>query len=211
VTSFLFFSNNADALHVPDNTRRIFACSNPEDVASSEYFAAMHDYMATDGWEQHVWNWLRSIDVNLSAMSKRPPKTQTQNDMHEASKSELDHHISAALKVLHKSGAEFISAKYITETLYLHFPDRFGKNVDRRVIGKEVTRSLRSINKLSKEYDETNKVKVGDEVHSLMAIDRGAAISKEMIVSGKRRAKKFLEEHDLNAFAELVREEFKQH
>jgi hypothetical protein len=106
VASFLFFSNNEDALHVPAGTRRIFTCRNAYEVRGPDYFRALRAWMKTD-WQQHVWNWLRTFVIDLAEMSSAPPETESHHDMREAGKSVMDHKVAAAIAVATRGGSVY--------------------------------------------------------------------------------------------------------
>jgi hypothetical protein len=95
-TSFLMFSNHADAIKLPDGARRFYAVQNPSTVKSPGYYTALNDWKnclnedRTPVWASHVWNYFMRREVDVEAMTAPPKVSQAMISMREAGQSPLD-------------------------------------------------------------------------------------------------------------------------
>jgi hypothetical protein len=98
-TSFLMFSNHADAIRLGENDRRFYVIDNPEKPAKAEYFVALNQWIENDRWAKSVFRWLRQRDVDVGALLKPPEITKAKYEMFEASKQALDVTIETILRL----------------------------------------------------------------------------------------------------------------
>jgi hypothetical protein len=95
-TSFLMFSNHADALATAATDRRIFVLNNADTPWPGEKFGELNDWINErddDGqpfWALTVWRWLQQRNVDPVEMTKPAPSTQGKRTMLLASKSAAD-------------------------------------------------------------------------------------------------------------------------
>ena len=69
-SSTLIFSNHMDAIALAAGDRRITVLQNPMKPNPPEYYRDLRNWLkANPEWPQHVYRWLRSLDVDLDALS----------------------------------------------------------------------------------------------------------------------------------------------
>jgi hypothetical protein len=142
VTSFLFFSNHEDAIHVAGGTRRIFALSNTKEVGKAEFFSATHKWMRAEGWAQHVWQWLLDRPADMAFMSSAPPQTKTFTDMTEASKSDLDHILDAVCELFRDDlNCPYIPLTPVINFIYNEYTDEIG-HISKQGIRREFRKQV---------------------------------------------------------------------
>ncbi len=102
-TSYLMFSNNADAMMLAHDDRRFYIINNNPFRESAEYFvkvAAWRENVDDKGspvWCQSVWRWLRQREVDVKQLLKPAELTQAKIDMVEASKQAIDVAVEAVM------------------------------------------------------------------------------------------------------------------
>jgi hypothetical protein len=69
-SSTLIFSNHMDAIALAAGDRRITVLQNPMKPNKPEYYRGLRNWLAANPeWPQHVYRWLRSLDVDMDALS----------------------------------------------------------------------------------------------------------------------------------------------
>lgn len=69
-SSTLIFSNHMDAIALAAGDRRITVLQNPMKPNTPEYYRTLRTWLAANPtWPEHVFRWLRSLDVDLDALS----------------------------------------------------------------------------------------------------------------------------------------------
>ena len=103
-SSFLFLSNHANALAIPEGDRRFYVMENTDERASPEYFMELNKWInqrdsdGMESWARSVHRWLVKLDVD-HAMLVAPPKTTTAKaEMAGMSKNDIDFAVDTMLE-----------------------------------------------------------------------------------------------------------------
>jgi hypothetical protein len=103
-TSYLMFSNNANALQLAHDDRRFYIMDNNPFRAEPKYFKKIFDWKdAVDAkgspvWCQSIWRWLRHQDVDLEKLLSPVQTNEAKLNMVGASKQPIDIAIEAVMK-----------------------------------------------------------------------------------------------------------------
>lgn len=99
--SFLFLSNHANALALPEEDRRFYVIKNANNPAAPAVFTALKAWrqeLDTDGmplWARHVFRWLCQLPVDIEALTAPPPATDAKQDMADEALSDIDYAVDA--------------------------------------------------------------------------------------------------------------------
>jgi hypothetical protein len=203
VTSFLFFSNNADAMHVSNNSRRIFALSNTDLPGDASHFRAVHEWMEKDDWQIHVWNWLMSIEVDKGEMSQRPPVTEAMEEMRDAAKTSMDRLIEVAIAVW---PSDIVNSQLMVETLLARFEHKLPKYASADVLRRELRRRLSSLDRLNKTGEFRNRIRTEGKTRVVAARDPELMTSGALCEDHAMVYKDFIKGMTDSSFAQIMRE-----
>jgi hypothetical protein len=95
-SSFMFFSNHANALAASANDRRLYVIQNPDIPEEPSYYTALNSWIDETGadgkpiWAQHIWYWLKAREVDVESLLKPPAATVGKVVMHEETRSPVD-------------------------------------------------------------------------------------------------------------------------
>jgi len=95
--TFLFATNHADAMQIPDTDRRFLMISNGEKLGEA-LARAIHAWMAVEGNIAALERWLRLRDVSAYDPMAAPIMTDARERMVELAASEVDHAVRDVLK-----------------------------------------------------------------------------------------------------------------
>ena len=104
-SSFIFLSNHADAVVLPEGDRRFYVLENAFTPAPPEYFTGLNAWLNVRGvngkpeWAVHVWNWLLARPVDLAALLAPPAPTQAKQEMVRNTASPAKLAVNAVFKV----------------------------------------------------------------------------------------------------------------
>ena len=110
--SYIMMSNHEDALHIPDNDRRIYVIRNVITPASPEYFMELdtwineRDENETPCWAPHVWKWFKKRPYDLTALLAPSPMSAGKQAMKTSTESPLDQLVRLVL--------EYTPSEYVT-------------------------------------------------------------------------------------------------
>ena len=122
-SSTLIFSNHLDAIALAANDRRITVLRNPIRPKPPAYYLELREWQETD-WPEHVYRWLRTIEVDLAALTL-PLKTVGKDNMIEQNQPHLKRVFKLADDYFDKEGIKFISGP-----IMLNLAIAFGVNPD---------------------------------------------------------------------------------
>lgn len=127
--SYLIFTNNPDALPLPDGDRRFWVGTNgdPRDTA---YWSRIEDWASEPANIGAFARWLEAVDLSDYSPFAVPPMTDGKRDMTELSKSDIDRAFEEAVR--HLPG-ELIAPDQVIRTMLhiksvtagMEFPDRW--------------------------------------------------------------------------------------
>ena len=160
--SFLFFSNHADAMKLSDGSRRMFVIDNPTKRRTPAEYEEFNNYIkdaAKINWMPHVWNWLMSIDVDLTKMASPPPQTGSFKRMQKASRSRIDIVVEAAIEVV-REHTELIPTTLLVQSIYGGY-FQLGDNVTEYTIKKIIEHKTLSLYEVHEEF--TSKIRIGED------------------------------------------------
>jgi hypothetical protein len=127
-SSFMFFSNHAEALSISASDRRFFVLDNAMIPNTPQYFEDLNKWLKTlDGngdqeWCKHVWRWLLARSVNVTEMVAPPVMTASKSRMLQGSKSPLAAAVDAVFSCWPTSN---IVPQQVEDILEVH-SDRLG-------------------------------------------------------------------------------------
>ena len=104
-TSYLFLTNHTGALALPEEDRRFYVMSNAIAPAEPALFTRINTWLDTldeDGlplWGRHVARWLRTLPVDIEALTAPPPKTSIKTEMSQSSMSDIDFAVKVLIDV----------------------------------------------------------------------------------------------------------------
>ena len=98
-TSFLMFSNHADALPLTEADRRIYVIGNTRVPRDGVYFNALNAWLEQGTWTGNVGHWLCAREVDVPALLAPPEMSETKRTMILDSRTDLDRVIDALLTV----------------------------------------------------------------------------------------------------------------
>jgi len=119
ITSFLLLSNNLDALTMPTADRRFHVMQATEQARPDSYFTDLCEWRDAGEWRTHIWNYYRSMDVDVS-MYGRAPESETKKEMIALNKHLLEHVVDGAIAVYPSA---LVPLTRIKELLIKYVPD----------------------------------------------------------------------------------------
>jgi hypothetical protein len=134
-TSFLLFSNHADALPLDASDRRVYVLSNAVTPAVPEYFVTLNRWLKESDWAAGVYHWLCRREVEVDKLLKPAALNSTKTTLIHETKSQLDKCIDLCL--------ERWQGPYISAAAMEHLLTSGGLNVATH-IGIDAVRSLRA-------------------------------------------------------------------
>ena len=161
-SSFLFFSNHAEALAISSNDRRFYVLDNAPTPAMPEYFEKLNAWLQTQNsegkpeWAAHVWRWLQGRSVNVTQVVAPPEMTAAKRRMLEGSKSPITSAIDA---ILHVWPTPNITPNMV-ESIMAQFSDRLG--LDANTKWKSIAK--RHLKELTVNYPQSMTVTCGGKV-----------------------------------------------
>ena len=102
-SSYLMFSNHANAMSIASNDRRFYVIDNPTKPAAPEYFTELNawinevDANGVPVWAGHVWRHLQAREVDLQPLVAPVGMTAAKQEMVAASKTPLHVALDAVL------------------------------------------------------------------------------------------------------------------
>lgn len=142
-TSFLFLSNHANALAIPDGDRRFYVMENVRTRRKGHYFTALNEWLQErdeDGmplWGRSVYRWLSKMDVDKEKLVEPPKATEAKNIMAGMAKSDIDFAAEAAIEMW---PSVYVTAVDIFKVLESPLMQRL--EFERKAQGKFVTAML---------------------------------------------------------------------
>jgi len=79
--SFLFLTNHLDAIKLPEEDRRFYPIAGARVQRGSEYFDPLYEWIESDKWAHHIYNWFLAQEVDISALVKKPDMTESKREM----------------------------------------------------------------------------------------------------------------------------------
>jgi|KBSSwiStaDraftv2_1062776.scaffolds.fasta_scaffold65058_4 hypothetical protein len=137
--SYLVFSNNRDALQIPEGDRRVAALANGERMAP-EMAAALQAWMNQPGNIAGLARWLEARDLT-GFDAYAPPSTETKTTMQELARSELDDAFMTIRRRIGPNGlftGEQIRAAVVQEAGDTGVGDELRRWVNRRIRSEAV-------------------------------------------------------------------------
>ena len=89
-SSFLLFSNHANALKVAKDDRRIYTIDNARARNTPEYYRMLHSWWTTPGWEPSIWRWLLAREVDVTKLNAPPAVNSAKAAMMQANKTAIE-------------------------------------------------------------------------------------------------------------------------
>jgi Family of unknown function (DUF5906) len=77
----ILFSNNKDALEIPDTDRRFWICHCVEEAQPEEYFKTLYDWYENQGGYGKVFAYLLARDISGFNPMAKPPMTNAKREM----------------------------------------------------------------------------------------------------------------------------------
>ena len=140
-TSYIIFTNNGDALPIPENDRRFAVLTNGDPILDTAYWDDLNAWIDSEENIGAFARWLLD-EVDLTGYSPyaRPLATIGKRDMTEAAKSDLDRGIDIALASLQSPvwvPDQMLRLLRVTQREYgLAYPDKWQEIARRQVAGK---------------------------------------------------------------------------
>jgi len=142
--SYLFLSNHANALALPDNDRRFYVIMNAQMPKPPKYFMELNEWLDEkdfDGsplWARHVYRWLKKYPVDMELMLAPAQRTAAKSSMINEAKGLLEY---ACDEVLKRWPTNYVSYQKVFEVMArsvlcgpIHFDEEANKNFIRRQI-----------------------------------------------------------------------------
>ena len=200
--SFLFFSNHTGAIYADQGTRRMFVCSNTENVGDAAFFKGVHEWLYGTDWPQHVWNYLRGVSVDLAEMSAKPPRTQVHEQMQVVTDTRIEDVIDAAFDIL-KSWGNMIAPPYLWRVVSRHLDDCLPEDMPEKQFTRAVSAKTLSFGKMK---DFTPVVTAKGVNQRVRAIDPEMLGNLRLANINKSKYKDFLAIVTEKRFADYIRE-----
>ena len=151
-SSFLMFSNHANALAAAPNDRRLYVLNNPDIPATPEYFEGLNNWIQDEEWMLHIWRWFMTREVSETVMTSPAPTTAAKDAMLIASHGAIDVALDA---VFDNWNCPLITTHQVKEIIQpLHYRLNLKDNAD-KIINATVRGRTVGVPK---------KMKLGDKV-----------------------------------------------
>jgi len=133
-SSFLMLSNHEDALHIPDNDRRIYVIRNAIVPEKPEYFTSLNQWLEKSevegipDWAPHVWKWLRHRKIDTDKLFAPPEITEGKQAMARNTESTLDQFVRLL--------CEYSPTEYMTASMFTVVAEAMTHELDLHEVNK---------------------------------------------------------------------------
>jgi hypothetical protein len=161
--NLLMFSNHVDALHIPEDDRRVMVIRNPDERKKLEEYQPLWDELREQEGGRKLYWWLMRRDIS-NFDNVYPPTTPAKVQMIEAGVSHQDDLYATTVSTLEEVGVEFMSRVQLDDFVGAVGLVEYGEDgVDRNELRSVITRIWSKEFACVGEGAGTLKVRVGDD------------------------------------------------
>ncbi len=162
-TSMVLCTNNQNAMRLNDDSRRIYVTSNAAEAPSAEYFTALHQWIKTPGWQEHLYTYLKRHNLGDWDGFAPAPMTAGKQSMMDTTEGVIG---SAVRQIVEEWPSRYISKRQVIACfkIYRRKMDEKFKNWESQVTS-EFNKHVRLSDGLTKtkNADLRQKMDVGDD------------------------------------------------